>query len=83
MCKVSEEKNGERRILSGWSGGVSEKTTQIGRNVSVVARAPQAAWVHTPKAFTVCLLGKKRRASSPMTTTENSAAARKAYSISQ
>lgn len=40
MCKVSEEKNGERRILSEWSGGVSEKTKQIGRNVSVVARAP-------------------------------------------
>lgn len=40
VCKVSEEKNKERWALSGWSEGISKKTKQIGRNVSVVAWAP-------------------------------------------
>lgn len=40
MCMVSEEKNKTRCTLPEWSGGISEKMKQIGRNTSGVVWAP-------------------------------------------
>lgn len=86
ICKVSEEKNKKRWILPGWSGGISEKMKQIGRDTGVVVWAPGHPGITVPHTQGIHSLtpGKEEESALPYAhDCENSVVACKAKSVSQ